>query len=168
VVAEHCWPMWAVAWVLAALFICSTASLPPRSKEVRAQLPSGTRWRLEGFGMCFISWSFSARFSQSPDFCASPDDWRGHGSWFTTGSKSSGNIRISTPSGVAILIPLASHHDARRWIAAKQRVVGRPEPASFYWAAAPFERAGQRAHYLAFERGWVCSLTLRLWIKCSS
>jgi Na+/H+ antiporter NhaD/arsenite permease-like protein len=143
-VAEHCWPMWAVAvgFLLGVFYILDAANYRRAPKEVRAQLAEPREsWRFDGlWNIAFLLVILGAVFVNRPVFLREALMVAAAvGSWFATKKQvhEANHFSFHPIQEVAILFIgiFATMMPALDWLQNNTHHLGRPSPASFYWGS---------------------------------
>jgi len=141
-VAEHCWPMWAVAvgFLLALFYIIDTRNYLRAPKEVRERLAEPPdQWRFEGlWNIVYLGIILVAVFIERPLFLREALMLgAAAGSWFTTRKHvhDANHFNFHPIQEVAILFIgiFATMLPALDWLQQNAAQLGSPRPASFYW-----------------------------------
>jgi Na+/H+ antiporter NhaD/arsenite permease-like protein len=159
-VAEHCWPMWAVAVgvLLVLFFVVDYRNYLRAPKAVRAELAEpADQWRFEGLGnLIFLGVILAAVFVTGPPFLREGLMVAAAlGSYFTTAAPvhEANHFNFHPIQEVAILFVgiFATMMPALDWLQANSGVIGEPSAAFFYWASGTLSSVLDNAPtYLSF------------------
>ena len=159
-VAQHCWPMWALAvgLLLTSFYIVDAANSRRASAEVRCRLAgSGEEWRFEGvWNIGWLLLILGAVFVKQPLFLREGLMFgAAAGSWFTTKKTihEANQFDFHPIQEVAILFLglFATMMPALDLVQANAHRLGQPSPALFYWGSGLLSSVLDNAPtYLAF------------------
>ena len=159
-VAEHCWPMWAVALglLLAIFYVVDQRNYHRAPREVRARLAEPhDQWRFEGLGnLVFLAVILGAVFIENPPFLREGIMLAASlGSYFTTRKSvhDANHFNFRPIQEVAILFIgiFATMMPALDWLQLHAGKMGDPTTGFFYWATGSLSSVLDNAPtYLSF------------------
>ncbi len=143
-VAEHCWPMWAVAvaFLLGAFYLVDSLNYRRAPRAVQAeQTRPPEQWRFQGLGnMLWLLVILGTVFINHPIYLRETLMLLAAGASFVTTRKpvhEANQFSLQPLIEVAILFAgiFATMMPALDWLQTHAGRLGRPSPASFYWAS---------------------------------
>ena len=159
-VAEHCWPMWAVALglLLAIFYVVDQRNYHRAPREVRARLAEPhDQWRFEGLGnLFFLAVILGAVFIEDPPFLREGIMLAASlGSYFTTRKSvhEANHFNFHPIQEVAILFIgiFATMMPALDWLQLHAGRLGDPTTGFFYWTTGSLSSVLDNAPtYLSF------------------
>ena len=159
-VAEHCWPMWALALalLLGIFYVLDRRNYLRAPAAVREQIAEpADQWRFEGLGnLGFLGVILAAVFVNDPPFLREGLMIAAAlGSWFTTKKHvhEANHFNFHPIQEVAILFAgiFATMMPALDWLQLNAGQLGSPTPAFYYWASGTLSSVLDNAPtYLAF------------------
>jgi Na+/H+ antiporter NhaD/arsenite permease-like protein len=159
-VAEHCWPMWAVAVVilLGMFYVIDRRNYLRAPAEVRERLAEPPdRWRFEGIGnLLFLALILGAVFIENPPWLREGVMLAAAlGSYFTTRQsiRDANHFNFHPIQEVAILFVgiFATMMPALDWLERHARDLGSPTVGFFFWSSGTLSSVLDNAPtYLSF------------------
>jgi Na+/H+ antiporter NhaD/arsenite permease-like protein len=159
-VAEHCWPMWAVAVVilLGMFYVIDRRNYLRAPAEVRERLAEPPdRWRFEGIGnLLFLALILGAVFIENPPWLREVVMLAAAlGSYFTTRQsiRDANHFNLHPIQEVAILFVaiFATMMPALDWLERHARDLGSPTVGFFFWSSGTLSSVLDNAPtYLSF------------------
>jgi Na+/H+ antiporter NhaD/arsenite permease-like protein len=143
-VAEHCWPIWAVAvgFLLALFYLMDAASFRQASREAQTALPEGhEHWQFDGlWNIAWLAVILGAVFLSRPAFAREVlMAGAAAGSWLTTRKEvhKTNQFDFHPIQEVAVLFIgiFATMMPALDWLQGNAGRLGQPSPALFYWGS---------------------------------
>jgi Na+/H+ antiporter NhaD/arsenite permease-like protein len=158
-VAEHCWPMWALAvgTLLAMFFVVDSINFRRAPKAVQEQETARETWRCDGrANLVFLAVILGAVFINRPPFLREALMLgAAAGSFFTTNKSihAANDFNFHPVREVAILFAgiFATMMPALDWLQLHAGQFGQPTPGSLYWSCGAVSAGLDNAPaYLSF------------------